>query len=66
MGGNMGGFQHAAPLPKTKHSQHNAEITAEIDYFEDSENIVRNWNASAQLGEHSVRECQARSFWKRK
>lgn len=26
MGGNMGGFQHAVPLLKTKRSQHNAEI----------------------------------------
>lgn len=49
----MGGFQHAALLPETEHSQHNTEITAAIDYFGDSENIIRNLNASAQLGEES-------------
>lgn len=58
MSGSMGGFQHAAPLPKTKHSQHNTEITAVIDYSRDSENIIRNFNASAQLGV-SLCECQA-------
>lgn len=60
MSGNMGGFQHAALLPKTKHSQHNTEITAVIDYFGDSENIIRNLNASAQLaGKEPVHcECQ--------
>lgn len=58
MSGNMGGFQHAAPLPKTKHSQHNTKITAEIDYFGDSETIIRNLDASAQLGEHGLCECQ--------
>lgn len=46
----MGGIQHAAPLPKkTKHSQRNTEITAVIDYFRDSEKIMRNMDASAQL-----------------
>lgn len=50
MSGNMGGIQHAAPLPKkTKHSQRNTEITAVIDYFRDSEKIMRNMDASAQL-----------------
>ncbi len=51
MSRNMGGFQRAALLPKTKHSQHNTEITAVIDYFGDIENIIRHLNASAQLGE---------------
>lgn len=57
----MGGFQHAALLPKTKHSQHNTETAAVIDYCGDGENIIRNLNASAQLGEKEpvLRECQA-------
>lgn len=37
----MGGFQHAVLLPKTKHRQHISEITALIDYFGDTENIIR-------------------------
>lgn len=41
----MGGFQHAVLRPKTKHRQHNKEITAQIDYFGDSETIIRNPNA---------------------
>lgn len=48
MSGNMGGFQRAAPLPKTKHGQHSIEITAVIDYFRDGE--IRNFNVSAQVG----------------
>lgn len=50
MSGNMGDFQHTAPLPKTKHSQHNTEITAVIDYFRDGQSGVRNFNVSAQVG----------------
>ena len=53
MSGNMGGFQHAVPLPQTKHSQHNTEITAVIEYFGDNETIIRKLDASAQPGEES-------------
>lgn len=41
----MGGFQHTALRPKTKHRQHNTEDTAQIDYFGDREIIIRNPNA---------------------
>lgn len=53
MSGNMGGFQPAAPLPQTKHSQHNTDITAVIEYFGDDEIIIGKLDASAQLGEES-------------
>lgn len=35
----MGGFQHAALRPKTKHRQHNTEDTAQIDYFRDRSSL---------------------------
>lgn len=44
-------FQHAALLPKTKHTQHNTEITTPTDCFEDGENVVRKLNASTQREE---------------
>lgn len=53
MSRNMGGFQHTAPLPDANTASTNTEITAVIDYFGDSEKLIRNLNASAQLREQS-------------
>lgn len=63
MSGNMGGFQHAAPLPQTKHSQHNTDITAVIEYFGDDEIIIGKLDASAQLGKRAGPPCECQARW---